>query len=54
MDWDHHDRIDFVLARADDLEVGSAAIVGERRPEADVVVRPWPSFHRAAAATVRY
>ena len=52
--WDHHDRIDFVLARADDLEVESAAIVGEKRPEADIVVRPWPSDHRAVAATVRY
>jgi exodeoxyribonuclease III len=54
VDWDHHDRIDFVLARADGLEVESAAIVGEKRPEADVVVRPWPSDHRAVAATVRY
>ena len=52
--WDHHDRIDFVLARADDLEVESAAIVGEKRPEADIVVRPWPSDHRAVAATVTY
>jgi len=51
---DHHDRIDFVLARADDLEVESAAIVGEKRPEADVVVRPWPSDHRAVVATVWY
>lgn len=52
--WDHHDRIDFVLARADDLVVESAEIVGEKRPEAGVVVRPWPSDHRAVAATVRY
>jgi exodeoxyribonuclease III len=52
--WDHHDRIDFVLARADDLEVDSASIVGEKRPEADIVVRPWPSDHRAVAATVTY
>ncbi len=51
---DHHDRIDFVLARGDDLEVESAAIVGERRPEADIVVRPWPSDHRAVVATVTY
>ncbi len=54
VNWDHHDRIDFVLARADDLVVESAEIVGEKRPEADVVVRPWPSDHRAVAATVRY
>ena len=54
VNWDHHDRIDFVLARAEGLEVESAAIVGEKRPEADVVVRPWPSDHRAVTATVRY
>jgi exodeoxyribonuclease-3 len=53
-DSDHHDRIDFVLARGDDLEVESASIVGEQKPEADIVVRPWPSDHRAVAATVRY
>jgi len=52
--WDHHDRIDFVLARAGGLEVEDAVIVGEGRPEADVVVRPWPSDHRAVAATVRF
>jgi exodeoxyribonuclease-3 len=54
VNWDHHDRIDFVLARGDELEVESASIVGEKKPEADVVVRPWPSDHRAVAATVRY
>jgi endonuclease/exonuclease/phosphatase family metal-dependent hydrolase len=54
VEWDHHDRIDFVFARADELEVESAAIVGEQEPEADIVVRPWPSDHRAVTATVRY
>lgn len=49
---DHHDRIDFVLARGDGLEVSDAVIVGESEPEADVVVEPWPSDHRAVAATV--
>ena len=49
---DHHDRIDFVLARGDGLSVSDAVIVGEKRPEADVVVEPWPSDHRAVAATV--
>ena len=51
---DHHDRIDFVLARAAALEVEDSVIVGEAEPEADVVVRPWPSDHRAVAATVRF
>jgi endonuclease/exonuclease/phosphatase family metal-dependent hydrolase len=52
--WDHHDRIDFVLARADGLEVETASIVGEQRPEAEIVVRPWPSDHRAVVATVSW
>ncbi|MGZ8666650.1 MAG: endonuclease/exonuclease/phosphatase family protein [Solirubrobacterales bacterium] len=52
--WDHHDRIDFIFARADDLEVQSAAIVGEQRPEAAIVVRPWPSDHRSVVATVSF
>ncbi len=52
--WDHHDRIDFVLARADDLTIESASIVGEAHPEAEIVVRPWPSDHRAVTATVAY
>ncbi len=51
---DHHDRIDFVFARADTLVIESAAIVGEKAPEADIVVTPWPSDHRAVAATVRF
>ena len=51
---DHHDRIDFVFARAPNLKVISAAIIGEKKPEADVVVTPWPSDHRAVAATVEF
>lgn len=51
---DHHDRIDFLFARADGLSVDSAAIVGEKAPEAEIVVTPWPSDHRAVVATVRF
>ena len=51
---DHHDRIDFVFARAPGLEVLSAAIVGEAAPAADIVVTPWPSDHRAVVTTVRF
>ena len=51
---DHHDRIDFVFARAPGLVVEKAAIVGEKAPEADIVVTPWPSDHRAVVATVRF
>ncbi len=52
--FDHHDRIDFVLARGDDLEVLDAAIVGEGGPSTDIVVDPWPSDHRAAVAAVEF
>jgi exodeoxyribonuclease III len=51
---DHHDRIDFVLARAKALKVLSAGIVGEKAPEADIVVSPWPSDHRASVATIEF
>ena len=51
---DHHDRIDFVFARAPKLEVLSTGIVGEKTPEADLVVTPWPSDHRAVMATVKF
>jgi len=50
----HHDRIDYVFARGASLAVEQARIVGEKTPEADVVVTPWPSDHRAVVATVRF
>jgi exodeoxyribonuclease-3 len=34
--------------------VEQAQIVGEKSPDADVVVAPWPSDHRAVVATVRF
>ena len=51
---DHHDRIDFIFARAPQLEVLRAGIVGEAAPAADIVVTPWPSDHRAVVATIRF
>jgi exonuclease III len=51
---DHHDRIDFALAKAKNLQVISAGIAGEKAPEADLVVTPWPSDHRATYATVKF
>ena len=51
---DHHDRIDFALAKAKALKVINAGIVGEKSPEADVVVTPWPSDHRATYAKVTF
>ncbi len=44
---DHHDRIDYVLVRGDTAQITEAAIIGEKAPEADIVVTPWPSDHRA-------
>ncbi|MFT3988235.1 endonuclease/exonuclease/phosphatase family protein [Aestuariivirga sp.] len=51
---DHHDRIDFILAKSKELKVISAGIVGEKAPEADLVVTPWPSDHRATMAKVAF
>jgi endonuclease/exonuclease/phosphatase family metal-dependent hydrolase len=49
---DHHDRIDYIFMRAAGAHVESAAVIGEQRPDADLVVAPWPSDHRAVVATV--
>ncbi|MBK8159848.1 MAG: endonuclease/exonuclease/phosphatase family protein [Rhodospirillaceae bacterium] len=51
---DHHDRIDFAFARAKDLKVISAAIVGEKPETAEIVVTPWPSDHRATVAKIGF
>ena len=51
---DHHDRIDFTFGRADALKVLKAGIVGEKAPEADVVVTPWPSDHRSTYARITF
>ncbi|MFT5139563.1 MAG: exodeoxyribonuclease-3 [Lysobacterales bacterium] len=47
---DHHDRIDFIFVRG--AQVLDAAIVGEKSPEAEIVVTPWPSDHRAVMAKI--
>jgi endonuclease/exonuclease/phosphatase family metal-dependent hydrolase len=49
---EHQDRIDYIFVRGK-AEVTGAGIVGEKRPEADIVVTPWPSDHRAVYATIR-
>lgn len=51
---DHHDRIDYVYAKGPALRVLSSAVVGEKAPEADVVVSPWPSDHRAVVSEVAF
>lgn len=49
---DHHDRIDYVLARGTDVSITSASVVGEAAPVAEIVVSPWPSDHRAVVVEV--
>jgi exonuclease III len=50
---DRHDRIDFVLVRGPHVRVENAQVVGERPQRADIVVKPYPSDHRAVVATVQ-
>jgi endonuclease/exonuclease/phosphatase family metal-dependent hydrolase len=50
---DRHDRIDFVFAGGG-AKVTKAEIVGERIQRADIVVKPYPSDHRAVVATVTW
>ena len=50
---EHHDRIDYVFVRSSTAAIESAAVVGEKTPEADIVITPWPSDHRAVVITVR-
>ena len=47
----HHDRIDFVYFRGEGVKVTGANIVGENKSNADIVVSPYPSDHRAVVAT---
>lgn len=45
-----HDRIDFVLYQGQGVKTTSSQIVGEKKNKADLVVRPWPSDHRAVVS----
>ncbi|MEN8716393.1 MAG: endonuclease/exonuclease/phosphatase family protein [Verrucomicrobiales bacterium] len=47
----HHDRIDFVYFKGKGVEVIDTKIVGESKENADIVVSPYPSDHRAVVAT---
>jgi endonuclease/exonuclease/phosphatase family metal-dependent hydrolase len=50
---DRHDRIDFVyVGTGPGTALTEAQVVGEDATTADIVVRPWPSDHRAVVATV--
>jgi exonuclease III len=47
----HHDRIDFVYFKGKGVKLNDAKIVGENSENADIVVTPYPSDHRAVVAT---
>ena len=47
----HHDRIDFVYFRGQGLKVTDVKIVGENEENAEIVVSPYPSDHRAVVAS---
>lgn len=49
---DIHDRIDFIYTRG--LKPTAAAIVGESDENADIVVDPYPSDHRAVLVTASF
>lgn len=49
---DHHDRIDYVLVRGARFSVRSVTTIGEKSPESDLVVDPWPSDHRAVRVSL--
>lgn len=49
----HHDRIDCVYFMGMGLEVKEVMIVGENEENADIVVTPYPSDHRAVVASFR-
>jgi len=47
----HHDRIDFVYFKGKGVKATDAKIIGENKANADIVVAPYPSDHRAVVAT---
>ncbi|MCP4379428.1 MAG: endonuclease/exonuclease/phosphatase family protein [bacterium] len=49
---DHHDRIDFIYFRGKGVQPQSVEVVGENANNADLVVTPYPSDHRAVVAEI--
>ncbi|MBA71546.1 MAG: hypothetical protein CMO73_02620, partial [Verrucomicrobiales bacterium] len=47
---DFHDRIDFVFCSG--AKIIKSEVVGENDRNADIVLSPWPSDHRAVVSTV--
>lgn len=51
---EHHDRIDFVYLKGEDLRIRSAAVAGQSPEAADIIVESWPSDHRAVVVSVEF
>jgi hypothetical protein len=47
----HHDRIGFVYFKCKGVKLNEVKIVGENQKDADIVISPYPSDHRAVVAT---
>ena len=47
----HHDRIDFVYFKGDGAKLNWVKVVGENKNNADIVISPYPSDHRAVVAS---
>ena len=50
----HHMRIDYVYFKGEGLKVIDAKVIGESKENADIVVAPYPSDHRAVVATITF
>lgn len=51
---DHRDRIDFIFARSENLQIETAKIVGEPGPWSDIAIEPYPSDHRAVVVEISF
>jgi exodeoxyribonuclease-3 len=49
---DRHDRIDFVFVGGAGVQVATCETIGEAKEFADIVVKPYPSDHRAVVAEI--
>jgi exodeoxyribonuclease III len=47
---DHRDRLDYILYRGAGIKLRSVDVIGENAENADIVVSPYPSDHRAVKA----
>lgn len=48
----HYDRLDFIFIKSENFKINRVLVIGEKQPEADMVVNPWTSDHRAVVANI--